>query len=150
MNDMRLASLQLSSTSTPSISAIRCWLSIRLPHSVRALNTIFSPCPDGVMYTRRMDPLLSPCKGDANSSACSFCHLTNSSRGGSIILLPSLTGRGWGWVCSPTWSTSITTKPVSRVALCLRHAPVFPLFEVVSSNVAWKMKAGSLRFSEAS
>ena len=30
----------------------------------------------------------------------------------------------------------------------MRQAPVFPFFEVVSSNVAWKMKAGSLRFSD--
>ena len=48
MNDMRDASLQLSSTTTPSFSAIRCWLSMRLPQSVRALKTIFSPLPEGV------------------------------------------------------------------------------------------------------
>ena len=45
------ASLHASSTTTssPSIFAIWCWFDIRLPQSSRALNTIFSPLPLGVM-----------------------------------------------------------------------------------------------------
>ena len=35
----------------------------------------------------RMDPLPSPCKGEENSSECSFFHFSNSSRGGRCILL---------------------------------------------------------------
>ena len=41
MKLMRLASLQLSSTSTPSTFAIWCWLSMRLPFWASALKTIF-------------------------------------------------------------------------------------------------------------
>ena len=48
------------------------------------------------------------------------------------------------------WSMSITTRPVRRVAACLRQRPILPVFEVVSSNVAWKMNAGSFRFRLAS
>ena len=118
MKLIRLASLQLSSTSTPSSLAIWCWLSMRLPTLASALNTTFRPLPDGVTYTSRM--------------RSESCHFSNTSRG-----------------CS-TWSMSITTSPVRRVAACLRQAPCLPAFEVVTSKVAWKMKAGSLRFSAAS
>ena len=48
MNDMRLASLQLSSTFTPSTWAIACWLSMRFPFFASALKTIFRPLPEGV------------------------------------------------------------------------------------------------------
>ena len=49
MKLMRLASLQLSSTFTPKIFAIECWLSIRLPSLGSALKTTLSPLPLGVM-----------------------------------------------------------------------------------------------------
>ena len=146
MKLMRDASLQLSSTSTPKTFAMACWLSIRLPFATSALNTTFRPLPLGVIYTSKIpflsfreesrnpfeSPEISPCASLSRDDFGVKPQLSNTARGSS------------------TWSISITTRPVSRVAACLRQAPNFPLADSVSSNVAWKINAGNLRFSEAS
>ena len=128
----REPSLHFSSTycDTPKNWAIFSWLSMRLPHSIRALNTTLAPSPEAETYTKRIPS--------------SFM-----SRWADTISHQRRTSSGL-WL-STTWSRSITQSPFNRRPSFLRQRPIlgsflgWPGFCLYSRSVSSKLAMKTTR-----
>ena len=131
---MREASLPLSSALRPSSRASSQAFWIRLPHSLRAMNTNLMPSLDEVMNSSTTP----------SSRKRSSLHWRASSRGSSF-----------------RWSTSSTASPFRCADFCKRHLPrifcscsspftlVFTTFSLSAKSSATKMSPSSEFFTIA-